>query len=178
MTNKRIIEIIGLFIIFVSIFQDILSFKPAIAKKLSKSKKFVACRLPAIKNGRIKIRNGGRKIKFKCFKPSILVGASTSSCVDGNWIPNQLPVCAKVGCGFIEGTKNDNHDIQNGYAEKIASGAFVKFHCHPGYHMQGIENIYCDGFHWSGDAPTCFSLRKEPNLVIDFDDCLKMTYLR
>ena len=178
MINKRIFQIVYAYLILASISPSIFNISPILAKKVSKSKKFVACRLPAIKNGRIKIRNSGRKIKYKCFKPSKLVGASIASCISGKWVPYQLPVCAKLGCGSIEGTKDNNFSIISGYAETLASGAFVKFHCHSGHHMQGVQDVYCDGFHWSSAAPSCLSLRKPPNLVIDFDDCLKISNSR
>ena len=108
MISKLTFETIYVYLILASISPCIFNINPILAKQASKPKNFVACRLPAIKNGRIKIRNGGRKIKYKCFKPSKLVGTSIASCKSGKWVPYQLPVCAKLGCGSIEGTKDDN----------------------------------------------------------------------
>ena len=151
----------------------------AVAKRDSNWKhtkqNFIPCRLPAIKNGKTKIRNGGRLIRYKCFKPSTLVGSPVASCVNGQWFPNRKPVCAKVGCGQIEGIQSDN-TIVNGYMKAVIPNAFVKFRCHPGHKMAGNGSAYCDGFHWSGIAPTCSKDRQVPNLVIDFDDCLTTPY--
>ena len=158
------------------LFSDNILISCALAKrnsfwKLSKQK-FISCQLPAIKNGKTKVRNGGRKIRYKCFKPSKLVGSPIASCINGQWFPIQTPVCVTVGCGQIEGIQRGNK-IVNGYTEDVIKNAFVKFHCHPGHQMAGNESVYCDGFHWSGSAPTCAKTRVVPNLVIDFDDCLK-----
>ena len=137
------------------------------------TRRFVACKLPAIKNGKINIRSRGRKIRYKCFKPSTLIGSPVASCIDEKWFPSLPPVCAKTGCGRIDGIQADHgNEIVNGYSENVVSNAFVKFHCHPGHWMRGNKTTFCDGFHWSSPAPSCSSLRKEPNLVIDFDECL------
>ena len=92
--------------------------------KLTKQN-FVPCRLPAIKNGKTKVRNGGRKIRYKCFKPSTLVGSPVATCINGQWFPIETPVCATVGCTQVEGIQSDN-TIVNGYMEDVILNAFVK----------------------------------------------------
>ena len=170
-------------ILFVYITSEEIYLLPStMAQQISKSKQgnFIACRLPAIKNGKVKIRNHGRKIKYKCFKPSTLIGTPRASCVNGKWFPSDPPVCAKVGCSELEGTqhKNNNNEILNGFYESVVPGSFLKFHCHPGHYLKGSKTTFCDGFHWSSPVPTCLSIRQEPELVIDFDECLTKSNTR
>ena len=81
-------------VLWMYISEDNVLLPSAVARRNVKFKqlKFVSCRLPALKNGKIKIRNGGRKIRYKCFNPSTLVGTPIASCVHGKWFPPKPPV--------------------------------------------------------------------------------------
>jgi len=51
------------------------------------------CNKPVLKNGKTKLRSGGRVVKYSCFPQFLLVGESTATCIRGEWTSDP-PVCA------------------------------------------------------------------------------------
>ncbi len=57
------------------------------------SRKRDTCSKVVLKNGKIKLRSGGRVVKYSCNRDYVLVGESTSTCLLGEWT-SETPVCA------------------------------------------------------------------------------------
>ncbi|XP_045027231.1 MAM and LDL-receptor class A domain-containing protein 1 isoform X1 [Daphnia magna] len=107
-----------------------------------------ACSRVVLKNGKTKLRSGGRVVKFNCNREYVLVGESTSTCLLGEWT-SEPPVCATKGCPSIPPPPSGRFIASNG-------GAVMRLECNPGYRPSHSPMIYCvDRFDWNGTAPIC-----------------------
>ncbi|EFX81961.1 hypothetical protein DAPPUDRAFT_317166 [Daphnia pulex] len=112
------------------------------------SRKRDTCPKVVLKNGKIKLRSGGRVVKYSCNRDYVLVGESTSTCLQGEWT-SEAPVCATKGCPYIPSPPSGRFIASNG-------GAVMRLECNPGYRPSGSPMIYCvDKFDWNGTAPLC-----------------------
>lgn len=68
------------------------------------SKKKDGCTKPTLKNGKIKPRSNGRVVKYSCNRDYILVGESTSTCLQGEWT-SETPVCVGMYCSSSPSTR-------------------------------------------------------------------------
>ncbi|XP_035215309.1 complement decay-accelerating factor-like [Stegodyphus dumicola] len=104
-----------------------------------------------LKNGRVKIRSRGRIAKFLCDPGYELAGKRFATCVRGQW-NNAIPVCVSRGC-------YKQPDISNGRVTEMYRGALLVYDCLPGYVLNGVGSVYCDGRRWSTDPPSCVGHR-------------------
>ncbi|XP_041983697.1 MAM and LDL-receptor class A domain-containing protein 2-like [Aricia agestis] len=117
------------------------------------------CTIPTLANGKLKLRQRGRLVRFQCNPQYTLVGSRYASCVNGRW-DEPLPVCIRPGCDVM--------GIDNGmYIEH--SAAWVVYFCLPGYSMLGSQVVYCDGSKWNATAPTCVDRNQPTQLSCDFE---------
>lgn len=87
---------------------------------------FEKCSVPVLKNGRVKIRSGGKVVTFRCNRKSTLIGKySDAICYEGSWFPPDLPICARPGCQRL-------NPPENGYINSLNRGARIQFQCMPG----------------------------------------------
>ena len=61
--------------------------------KAKYSKKDSSCLKPTLKNGKVKMRSGGRVVKFNCKSGYYIVGETTATCLRKQWT-SEPPVCA------------------------------------------------------------------------------------
>ncbi|XP_059096727.1 MAM and LDL-receptor class A domain-containing protein 2-like [Tigriopus californicus] len=125
------------------------------------------CTLPNLKNGRIKVREGGRSIRYKCKRRFTLVSDySVAICLDNMWFPKSNPVCVKRGCDNVPSP-------DNGYRIYKHGRAMATFFCNIGHDLIGSSVLICDGSAWNGTEPTCSKPILEQSLNCSFthDTC-------
>ncbi|KPJ04907.1 MAM domain-containing glycosylphosphatidylinositol anchor protein 1 [Papilio xuthus] len=121
----------------------------------------VSCGFPRLANGRVRVRQKSRLVKFICSPPYELVGNKYATCRGSQWdVP--LPVCVRSGCTVPT--------IQNGVEIPSRQNAWVVFFCLPGHKMIGSSTIYCDGRKWNGTAPSCVDATSSGLPKCDFED--------
>ncbi|KAL5007051.1 hypothetical protein ScPMuIL_015857 [Solemya velum] len=105
------------------------------------------CATHQIKNGRAKLRSGGRRVKYSCRRPYTTYGRRSAWCINGAWT-SPPPVCIKSGCPTI--TTIPNGDVKEQY-----NGAVLIFTCSAGHTMDGTDTLVCDGDTWNDAKPVC-----------------------
>ncbi|KPJ20515.1 MAM domain-containing glycosylphosphatidylinositol anchor protein 1 [Papilio machaon] len=120
-----------------------------------------SCGFPRLANGRVRVRQKSRLVKFICSPRYELVGNKYATCRGSQWdVP--LPVCVRSGCTVPS--------IENGVEIPSRQNAWVVFFCLPGHKMIGSSTIYCDGRKWNGTAPSCIDATSSGLPKCDFED--------
>ncbi|XP_017760283.1 PREDICTED: MAM and LDL-receptor class A domain-containing protein 2-like [Eufriesea mexicana] len=106
-------------------------------------------RCPVVRpmNGKVRVRAGGRIIRFTCQDGFTLVGNKYSTCIRGQW-DTPTPVCVNTEC---HEPPMPEHAVM---APKY-NGAILLYFCEPGYTLVGPSEIFCDGRQWNGTTPHC-----------------------
>ncbi|XP_013148781.1 PREDICTED: MAM and LDL-receptor class A domain-containing protein 2-like [Papilio polytes] len=131
------------------------------ADYLYSSSSAASCGFPHIDNGRVRVRQKSRLVKFICSPRYELVGNKYATCRGSQWdVP--LPVCVRTGCKVPS--------IENGVEIPSRQNAWVVFFCLPGHKMIGSSTIYCDGRRWNGTAPSCVDATSSGLPKCDFED--------
>jgi len=113
-----------------------------------------SCPDPAIANGNIFFKMGGRMVDFYCDTDYVMVPDNpVSICqITGMW-SKQIPVCLKPGCQAPEAPASGMVELE--YESTLAS-----FYCNPGYALQGSAKLGCeDGTSWNATAPVCVEIK-------------------
>ncbi|CAK1595559.1 unnamed protein product [Parnassius mnemosyne] len=120
-----------------------------------------SCGFPRLQNGRVRVRQRSKLVKFICLPRYELVGNKYATCRGTEWdVP--LPVCVRPGCPLPQ--------IENGVQMPSRQNAWVVFFCLPGHKMIGSSTIYCDGRRWNGTAPSCVDSTAPNPLSCDFEE--------
>ncbi|CAH2060978.1 unnamed protein product, partial [Iphiclides podalirius] len=120
-----------------------------------------SCGYPRLQNGKVRVRQRSRLVKFICQQQFELVGNKYATCRGSDWdVP--LPVCVRSGCTVPQ--------IENGITMPTRNNAWVVFFCLPNHRMIGGSTIYCDGRKWNGTAPTCVDSKSSSPLKCDFEE--------
>ncbi|CAG5058280.1 unnamed protein product [Parnassius apollo] len=120
-----------------------------------------SCGFPRLQNGRVRVRQRSKLVKFICLPRYELVGNKYATCRGTEWdVP--LPVCVRPGCPLPQ--------IENGVQMPSRHNAWVVFFCLPGHKMIGSSTIYCDGRRWNGTAPSCVDSTAPSPLKCDFEE--------
>ncbi|XP_030835062.1 E-selectin-like [Strongylocentrotus purpuratus] len=99
----------------------------------------------------------GRIIAFNCSLGFTLVGNSSSTCDDGNWL-NAVPEC-KANCPLIS-APDDGY--ANSLIEPFYHGRIIAFNCSLGFTLVGDSSSTCDDGNWLNAVPECIGLESSP----------------
>ena len=100
------------------------------------------CQRPHLANGRVKLKQRGHFVTFKCFRPFTLVGSSKAMCINGEWhFALPPPICVNSGC-----TIPQVNSTSNGELETKSNGAIMILSCHPGHIIAGSSDSRVSSF--------------------------------
>ncbi|XP_018561994.1 uncharacterized protein LOC108904074 isoform X2 [Anoplophora glabripennis] len=117
----------------------------------------------SIKNGKVKKRQRGRFVKFICNPGFLLAGEKFSTCsFGGRWDPLP-PKCVRPTC------LNKVNPPANGLIYPTHNGAVAHVYCKAGYHINGPQEVHCDGRKWDNQMPVCLLANTKPKLFCDFE---------
>ena len=95
----------------------------------------------------------GGRVNFGCVRGHVLSGPETAFCRhNGSWSIVESPRCTPVSCPDPAVPVNGFVSLEKG----LQVGGVVKYHCKPGYMMDGLPMAVCaDSGMWSNAAPRC-----------------------
>ncbi|KAG5887302.1 hypothetical protein JTB14_006447 [Gonioctena quinquepunctata] len=123
------------------------------------------CPAISIKNGAARRRGKGRMVKFACKRSFLLAGERHSTCTQGRWEPAP-PKCVRATCKPVTSLQNNDKVL----IYPTHNGAVQHFFCKPGYVLKGPADVFCDGYKWDNNAPTCLVANTKPKLFCDFEE--------
>ncbi|KAL3270817.1 hypothetical protein HHI36_021338 [Cryptolaemus montrouzieri] len=119
------------------------------------------CTIPKFPNGRMRIRQRGRFVKYNCNLGFLLSGDKYSNCVHGKW-DSPPPKCVRPGCRKV-------NPPNNGLIYPSHMNAVLHFYCKSGFDLRGPNVTHCNGTNWSFSMPICLPSNSKPPLSCDFE---------
>lgn len=117
----------------------------------------------------------GSEVKFNCATGYELSGPNSAQCgPDGKWSVTSPPRCHPIKCSNMDPPQNgyltsDSSSSSSSHSGPFVVGDMVKFHCKPGYMMEGslpMSKCNPDG-QWSPpNAPKCVKACMYPGSAI------------
>ncbi|XP_076471472.1 MAM domain-containing glycosylphosphatidylinositol anchor protein 2-like [Babylonia areolata] len=119
-----------------------------------------SCPALTLKNGRVRIRGGGRMAYFRCKKKFKRVGHKLAVCLSSGTWSQQKPVCVGRGCP-------DLGALPDVTVKEMYKGGILQFTCPEGMRREGPQTLMCDGTNWDKQPPRCLY---GSSLGCDFED--------